>query len=117
MVFGNRKIYGIWDISGNNGKHADRKKLGASRHGKKAKCKLDNILNDLDIPSGFGNVMLVAGNNINKKVFITGLEKADEIIYNGHVISDKKRARKLAIGKRQRITIKKNGMIVTLERH
>lgn len=117
VVFGNRKIYGIWDISGNNGKHADRKKLGASRHGKKAKCKLDNILNDLDIPSGFGNVMLVAGNNINKKVFITGLEKADEIIYNGHVISDKKRAKKLAIGKRQRITIKKNGMIVTLERH
>ena len=117
VVFGNRKIYGIWDISGNNGKHADRKKLGASKHGKKSKCKLDNILNDLDIPSGFGNVMLVAGNNINKKVFITGLDKADEIIYNGQVISDKKRAKKLAIGKRQRITIKKNGIIVTLERH
>ena len=61
--------------------------------------------------------MLVAGNNINKKVFVTGLEKADEIIYNGHVISDKKRARKLVIGKRQRITIKKNGITATLERH
>ncbi|MDO4322285.1 MAG: vWA domain-containing protein [Lachnospiraceae bacterium] len=115
-VFGGRKIYGIWDVSGSGYYETDRK-LGSTRSGKKSKCKLDNILDDLNIPNGFGAVELAAGNNINQSVILRNLSKLDYIKYDGNSLTDTSKIKKLVINNGQSVTLEKDGISVTLERH
>lgn len=115
-AFGGRKIYGIWDVSGGGYYETDRK-LGSTRSGKKKKCKLDSLLDDLNIPNGFGNVELKAGNNLNKAVYLVNLKGLESIDYNGSELSDPSKVKKLKIGSHQSVTLMKDGVTVTMERH
>lgn len=113
-AFGGRKIYGIWDVTCGS-YYEEGRKLGSTRSGKKAKCRLDDLLEDLDMPDGFRGVVLAAGNNLTKNVIVKGLEKVDTVIYNDNELTRK--VSRLTVKKGQSVTLENEGVSVTLERH
>ena len=116
ICFAGRRIYGIWDVISGRSIEEDRN-LGATRSGRKAKCRLDNLLEDLGMDAGFGNVEIRAGNNFNKKVYFCNFKSLDEVVYNGTVIEPGGRIKKISVSREQSITFVKDGTSVTFERH
>ena len=94
--FAGRKIYGTWDIDVGQGTDTDRV-IGKVRSGKKASCRVNSLLSDLDFDADFGSVMLKAGNNYSKAVYITNLEKLASVEYNDEMIDDYGRGKKFLL--------------------
>lgn len=83
LMFAGRKIYGVWEITV-GGRLEGPYPLGKMAHGKKAKCSLSGAIEDFGFSSiNDGGITLKAGNNFNKSVTITGLEKAATVTYAG----------------------------------
>ena len=114
-VFGGRKLYGVWDVTTSNGYENDCK-LASYRSGRKAKCSLNALLNDIGVGGDFGRVEIAAGNNINKLVILKNLSGLSSVEYNGNEV-DPTKVKNLAIRKGQSVTLESDSDTVTLERH
>ena len=110
-----RKIYGTWDIISDGGGSETERKLGATGSGKKGKCYLDSLLNELDLTPGFGNVMLQAGNRLSGSVFLTNLVGMD-VDLDGEPVEDEKQKKKLEIRPGHEVHIRSAEAGVTLMR-
>lgn len=117
LTFAGRKIHGEWDITV-SGRSEDEVKLRTCGAGKKKKCTLNAILRDLELPECESEqIMLKAGNNWTKPVFITGLEHAEEVEYRGKTyLAEEKPLTKAVMKKGQSIHINVNGTWITLNR-
>ena len=117
LTFAGRKIHGEWDITV-GGRSEDEVKLRTCGAGKKKKCTLNAILRDLELPECESEqIMLKAGNNWTKPVFITGLEHAEEVEYRGKTyLAEEKPLTKAVMKKGQSIHINVNGTWITLNR-
>ena len=114
-LFLGRKIYGTWDIYSDGAGTESERKIGTTGSGKHAKCRLDSLLSELDLNTGFPGVNLVAGNNLNKAVFITGLQNMS-VELDGEPIEDQKKLAKIAIKPGHDIRIRSDMSTVTLTR-
>ena len=118
LMFAGRKIYGVWEITV-GGRLEGPYPLGKMAHGKKAKCSLSGAIEDFGFSSiNDGGITLKAGNNFNKSVTITGLEKAATVTYAGREYDTAagKTLKKAKISKGQYIDIYVDGVNITLTR-
>lgn len=79
-AFGNRKLYGTWNVSVNYGQPISVR-LSQYPHGKKSKCLLSDLVRDIgscDFDSG--EAVICTGNGISKKVVLKRLDKAPGMI-------------------------------------
>ena len=118
LMFAGRKIYGVWEITV-GGRLEGPYPLGKMAHGKKAKCSLSGAIEDFGFSSiNDGGITLKAGNNFNKSVTITGLEKAATVTYAGREYDTAagKTLKKAKISRGQYIDIYVDGVNITLTR-
>ena len=118
LMFAGRKIYGVWEITV-GGRVEGPYPLGKMAHGKKAKCSLSGAIEDFGFSSiNDGGITLKAGNNFNKSVTITGLEKAATVTYAGreYDAAAGKILKKAKISRGQYIDIYVDGVNITLTR-
>lgn len=115
FLFAGRKIYGTWDIYTSTGSNEPEVRIGSTGSGKKAKCKLDRLLSELDMDTGFGAVTLEAGTKLSKSVFVTGLNGMDVEI-DGVPEEDPKKLKKVEIRRGHEIRITGPSLSVTLTR-
>lgn len=112
-----RKIYGTWDIEGSDGLPITDRQLGKLKSGKKSKARLDRVLRDLGVETGFPKVELTAGNRFNKKVFLQNLEGCDYVEVNYIEIAQEDLPKaKINMTTGKRVLIQQGDTTVTLER-
>lgn len=117
-AFAGRKIYGTWEVTV-NGRIEGPCRLGKMAHGKKKKCSLSDVLEDMGFQTiSDGGIMLKAENNFSKKVTIAGLERAACVTYKGREYSaaEGKSLKKVQLSKGQYIDIEVDNMQITLNR-
>ena len=113
VVFHKRYLnYGSWDIN-------DELDIPvfSYRSAKKPSFKLDSLLNDIGEPSGFGNVTISVGTNINKKVYVENLNQVDVAVIDGLNIDNNKDGKKMEFKHGMIIHLEHAGTIVDLIRH
>lgn len=114
LMLSGRRIYGIWDISTSSG-HEEDFRPGITRSGRHARCRVDDLLNELLMETGFGNAELIASNQFSKRVFLNNLQGL-EVEFDGKplVLVDQKSL--IEIKRGQEVTLRSGGLYVSLAR-
>ena len=118
VAYGGRKIYGSWNVVIDYGVN-QTVDFTMYNQGKKQKSKFSELLNEIQ-PCNFqsGDLMICAGNRINKKVMLKGLDKCEQLTVKKNQ-EELKGIKKIvfAKGAQDMIELKdRNGKTVRLER-
>lgn len=112
-----RRVYGTWEISTETMDRPNNN-LGKTSEGGKKKARLDLVLDQLGYSNNLSGVYLKAGNRISQKVYLTGLDKLDELAYKT-VKYDKgklKQKRKIELEIGKTVTLKKGTSKIKMKR-
>ena len=117
-AFVGRKIYGTWEVTV-NGRIEGPYQLGKLAHGKKKKCTLNGVLEDMGFSSiADGGITLKGDNNYTRSVTILGLDRAESVTYKGRDYSaaEGKVLKKAQIKNKDYIDIEVDNVRITLNR-
>lgn len=105
-------IPGVWIINDSKQVRLDEKK-----EGKKKKGNLQKLFREFEVDADLSGAMIRSKTRFFKKVYISGLDMADEVVYDGHIYTkDEPVPKRFLMDVGKKIIIKRNGITVDLKR-